>query len=461
MSTTQEYLKNLYINKSNNIIGISLGYKYINNQQTNIISVVYFVENKLPIEQVPTNEIIPDSLNINGTNYSTDVIETSIPESLSCYNAGDAEITRLQQETLPLKGGQGIVQFPTNFSSDGLSYIFSTLGLMCVDNIDNKFIGLTCAHSVLDSFEIAGNTNLSSQQTRPYSPYDQNLPLGENRGTLYKPSIILWDGVGNYGDKLISNNIKRYSNLLNGNVDPYTDLGIVNVWNTIDTALISFQETVPVGGNQILSIDSHKIYVPSNQTEYANVMDFATTEELNGLLTTHQPTYIYSTGRTTGPKGYNSNCRMQITNINQVMQTRITTGIGGAKFYPFSNIIGMRYVNTSYGAPGANGDSGSMVIAEYGDGTRKILGMVFAGSGQIIYFCRIDEIVNQLKIKKWDWISGPLDTSRLTPNPTFLKVNIGSVIGAILQNHQTTNINNKTYYQVGFTKSNVYPVYSG
>ena len=451
MNNLQESLKDLYNNSSDNVIGVSLGFKYVNNEKTDTIAVVYFVKNKLPIDQIqPPETPIPSSLNISGTTYLTDVIETDEPVAASCYSSSDVNVTKLQAETFPLKGGQEIIRFPNGFSTNGSSYTMSTLGMMCVDNIDNKFVGLACAHSILDKVDLARDANLNSQETQPYNIHDGNNTFNANN---YRPSAVCWDKVSNVStvpNKNIGTHIKRYSPLRGGTTNPGFSINSISEWNQIDVAVLGVKSIY-------LDVNSHKIYTPNGISEYSQIMDFATTSELDNLLVSNP--LIYSTGRTTGPKGYSTSCRMSITNVNQY----IVINIGGV-YYPFSNAIAFRYNDTSYISPVQLGDSGSAVIGEFSGGVRKILGIVFAKSTTISYFCRIDDIVNQLDVRKWDWTDAidptVLNTRLVEGTPTLLKIETAAGTYNTVKSQNKIVVGGKTYYQAGFTK-NSYTLYTG
>ena len=443
-------LATIYNDRSSNIIGVSLGFKYINNEKTNTIAVVYFVKNKLPIDQIqPPEEPIPSSLNISGTTYPTDVIETDEPVAASCYSSSDVNVTKLQTETFPLKGGQEIIRFPNGFSTDGSSYTMSTLGMMCVDDIDNTFVGLGCAHSVLNKFDLARDSDLVSQNTQPYNIYDTNNSFNTSN---HRASVVCWDKISSVStvpNKNIGNYIKRYVPLRGGTSNQSSLVGYTD-WNQVDVAVLGIKSIY-------LDVNSHKIYTPNGVNEYSQIMDFATTAELNNLLVSNQ--LVYSTGRTTGPKGYSTPCRMSITNINQY----VTININGI-YYPFSNVVAFRYDDTSYTGPVQFGDSGSAVIGEFSGGVRKILGIAFAKSSTVGYFCRIDDIVNQLNVRKWDWtdsIDPTLLNSRLTEGtPTLLKVETTAGAYNTVKSQNKIVVGGKTYYQSGFTKNN-YTLYTG
>ena len=68
-------IENLFLNKnSENIIAIGFGKKYVNNIKTDTNSIVFYVENKLPLNKIPENEIIPNTVNLENISYSTDVV---------------------------------------------------------------------------------------------------------------------------------------------------------------------------------------------------------------------------------------------------------------------------------------------------------------------------------------------------------------------------------------------------
>jgi surface protein len=120
---------------------------------------------------------------------------------------------------------------------------------------------------------------------------------------------------------------------------------------------------------------------------------------------------LYSSGRTTGPKG-GAGCPLRI------LSTFNTFSI----FYPlqginvpctFTNVLSFvkpefdPSLSTICVNPIFGGDSGSALIADFG-GVRKIIGLVFA-SGQdsagntiIGYACRIDVVAAQMGIQAWD-----------------------------------------------------------
>lgn len=440
-------IENLFLNKnSENIIAIGFGKKYVNNIKTDTNSIVFYVENKLPLNQIPENEIIPNTVNLENISYSTDVVEATKPEFImGCYSSSShPDILKLQTNTLPLKGGQELIVFPENFTTNNYSYC--TLGFLCVDSTDNKFVAITAAHPIVSRLQIAPNRNLTTESTNPYNTYEQNLTYN---GSGYRPSVGIWENKTNTNtpDIIISDYIKKYSNLsAESAVINYTDVAVVSIGNNSFTT------------QSLINIDSHKIYVPSGQTEYASAMEFATTEELNNLIQDNP--IVYSTGRTTGPKGYFENsvdyntntgffCRMYIESMSN---TTAITFQNTSYIFGDSILFGYADDPPDETPPVSLGDSGSALIAEYPGGIRKIIGVVFARNGKWGYANRIDKIVQELDIRKWDWTESTDSTelsSRLQlASPSVIKKQINDPINS----QAKTTIDNKTYYQSGFSK---------
>jgi len=436
---TELYLNNNY---SNNI-SIGLSYKYINNQKTDNLSITFYVKNKLPIDQVPENELIPSEIILNGQSYATDVVELgseSNAEFASCYlSSTDPEILRLQTNTTPLKGGQELIVFPENFSTQ--NYTFCTLGFMCVDNDDNKFVGITSIHSILSRLALAPDRNQTTEDSSPYNTYEKSLSYG---GTSYKPGTLgIWGDkqTTNQPDTIINSYIKKYSGLrLTPNVN-YTDIAVIGIGN----------QNTPT--ENLLNQDSHKIYVPSTETEYSDVMVFATSQEIESLLSDNPK--IYSTGRSSGPKGYaetdasgTSWCEIEIVAIEASINI-----IFYSQQYTFSDCIIFAYSDQlDSNSVVSVGDSGAALIAEYPNGVRKIIGVVFAKAGVVGYATRIDRIVNEFNIRPWDW------TSVIDPTELNSRLQISDpTLYSVTPNSQYASsgnivVNNKKYYQCGFTK---------
>lgn len=93
-------INDLYNDTPENVHSVGLGYKFINNQKTNTIGIVFKVYKKKPLSELNPNEVLPSSITIDNESYITDVIEeTSIASALGCYsisNPVNPEILRLR-----------------------------------------------------------------------------------------------------------------------------------------------------------------------------------------------------------------------------------------------------------------------------------------------------------------------------------------------------------------------------
>jgi hypothetical protein len=412
----KERISNLYNSTSDNIISVGLGRKTKNGVETGEIGIVFGVLKKIPINDLPKDEILPRSIFVNGEEYQTDVEETEIPKMLACYASGDPEIARLQNLATapsPLKGGQEITMYPNYFTPDQRA--IGTLGFIGTDNIDGKIVAVTNAHAAVYKALIASQRDFVQEESLPYNTVER-YPLYDN--SLQYPSGVMKN---NATFVTPFPRIKRY-------VPFYKkDEGT----NYVDVAIYSVLE-------EYINNDSYQVWQPTTVTSYPPALPFATKAELDNLLVTNP--LVYSTGRTTGPKGYGSlpSCRLKITQIGILRDISV-------EFEAFIGTwfdVGIFKFEDNSPSPVIGGDSGSSLLADIG-GQRKIIGLVFAGGGNLGVFCRIDRIVEALNISAF---STPTNTQQSEPS---------LFTGSISQYANTVKLtrNGKTYYQVGLTRN--------
>jgi hypothetical protein len=166
--------------------------------------------------------------------------------------------------------------------------------------------------------------------------------------------------------------------------------------NSIDAALLMMEPSV-------INANSYKIWGPIGVDPFESFLPFATTAEIDALLFTN--TRCYSTGRTTGPKGFGNNifdtaCNLRVVGING--SRTITDPALGALDY--TDLLIFSFENSPL-APAAGGDSGSALVALI-DGTYKIIGIVIAaGTGMTAsqgFACRIDQFAQELNVRAWN-----------------------------------------------------------
>jgi hypothetical protein len=432
MELTEELKKEiqrLYNETPDSIHGVSLGYKYKNGKKTDTIGIIFDVDKKISENDLSSDQILPKTIFVGGQEYTTDVNEMVRAFYCSCYcdtvsscsSTTNSQITRLRNPSLllPMRGGQEIIQYPTKWSSPSPGYYnfyLGTLGFFCVDNIDNKIVGVTNSHVVCNRRLYASLRDLALENSDVYNTFEPINFIFDSK--LHNPGAL---GRSSSGISLLAKYIKRYMPINTLSVN-YSDVALL----VMDPAKIS-------------STDSYKVWQPTGTADYTNFLPFASTSEIDNLLTTNPR--LYSTGRTTGPKGYGntSSCRLRVGAIGA---SSTVTDPGEADSI-WGDLILFKYEDDSGGAI-LPGDSGSALLADI-SGVRKIVGLCFAGNGTIGLASRIDTVASEMNIRAWD---GTYDTSipaainGIVTDPLNAKSSQASLV-----------YGGKTYYQVGFTKT--------
>lgn len=417
--TILEKIQELHQNKPDGVTSISLGYKTKNGERTGEIGIVYSVVEKKNKNNISSDQLLPQSVIIDGHNTVTDVIEMPQLATMACFVSGSTEITRLQNLTsapIALKGGQEMRQFPTgwiNLGGGSASITIGTLGFFAVDSIDGKIVAVTNAHVCCYRKTLASQRNISEESLSPNNTGETVKWVMD--GNMYFPGGSFRNNANNARGM---NRIKRYI--------PQTRTGI----NYVDAALLIPEPTY-------VDVNSYQMWQPTTEPIYPTSLPFASTSELNNLLSTNPK--VYSTGRTTGPKGWGTSPSC-IIRVNQVGASANVTDSTEGWVALWNDLI---YIQNEDGSTGPMGgaDSGSVVLAEIG-GVKKIIGLFFAGGSNIGALCRIDRIASTLQISQF---TTPLNTS--IPTPNFFSSSDFNTYGS----QSTILRNGKTYYQIGIT----------
>jgi hypothetical protein len=402
---TQQY----YESTSDNVVGVGYGYKSIDNKLTDEKSIVFTVNKKLPLNEVPETDLIPKTISLSGETFTTDVIEATIKFHQSCppdfYNW--ATIPPQNRDKIrPLVGGLST----TNFTS--ASAYTSTLGFIAVDALTNSLVGVSCAHSFAENSSI-----IASEQN----------PTGTTSNILNN-FIVQPNEQSNYGMQNAVGLVKRFY--------PLTITGT----NYVDVALTTLNQS---------DIDLNTSYQQLGMTGWTAPLTFATTQEINGLISSKAN--LFSSGRTTGPKG-EGEMKLRMFSTMTTLSVE-TTSQGQPVNLTFANCLGCiaSATTTPQGDlcpyPIAEGDSGSALVADI-NGIRKIVGLVFAGaeqSGQTIYAyaTRIDEIESAVVISPWT--GQTVSYSNTGATQTNLEIGLSPNI--------ITAPNNNIYWLAGTLKS--------
>ncbi len=410
---TNKKIEELY-ESTPDYVGVGFGFKITNKEYTEEHAVIFTVEKKRPIEEIPEGELLPKEIEIDGVTYKTDVIEIGKVETLACstntlndcYNwsppfsydnviYGNNVPPENRGFIRPLKGGISIT------SQNQLGKV-GTLGFIAVDNDKNALVGVTNNHVVIGNAFYTALRNAS--------------PVNEYQDSYYQPGESGFQGNPTY----IIGEVVRY-------VPIHAD-----AYNQVDGALVT------IAPSSVSNAESFKQYGIS----YNVSMPFATTAEIDALLTTN-PT-LYSSGRTSGVKS-GSLCSLTTFSLNQILPINGYNLDGNTVPVTFSKIIGFTRTNVECPFPIAAGDSGSALIANF-NGIYKIIGLVFAGSTYYGFANRIDNVAAQLNISAWD---GTTQNYFNTGSRQFRTTPGGSY-------DKTINCNGNIYWQVG-TISNANP----
>lgn len=433
----EQKINELFDNTPEYINGVSFGFKKTNGKDTNELSIIFHLDKKKSVKDIPENELIPKTININGKNYTTDVVESSIIKSLACYNISD---NNLSLEVLPHRSKQrpvkcGTVIVSTNncgYNYDEISvnkikpYRVGTLGCIVVDNNTNTLVGLTAGH-VLSREILKGNlqeitplsTNIIYPQKLRIIDKNNNLTKSQSENFYAQEIYQYTESSGNIN--ILSNDAigipKKYALLTNTGTN-YIDAGIF----TLNKNVVSF-----TGSNLQLGL-----------TGTLN-MPFATNDEIYDIFSNQYN--VYSAGRTTGPK--DDRCNLKIKSL---YSSKTISG-----YYLNDNLVNIYFRDligfgdtSNLPDPSSDGDSGAILYADH-SGQNKIIGLVFAGSEtgtNWAYACNINRIISGLNISQWTGDTKNFD------NPKNKRGFITSITGGNIDSIYN-NQDGLTYYQAG------------
>jgi len=401
--------KLLELFEKHNAHGIGLGKKTVDGQETDEICVVFYVDEKKSISNLTEKEIVPKNITLEKKQYGTDVLELKKPELLGCcdtrYTPGITNRNRIR----PIKGGISIGNIYDS------KWFTGTLGLICIDQIDNSIVGLTNVH-VTNANQL---NNLNN--SKYYNTFNKQMTQPS-----YPDAVV---ALGPPYELPISNHISQ------------TSIGIIKrFWpittknnNIVDCSLISISQS-----NGLINNTSFGIHGITD-----NIIPWATEQEIENLTL---GTLVQKSGRSTGltGTGYNTSpCKVEITSLNYSFpiiysETEVT----------FQDTIQFRYTadgnlcNRDIVSPIDGGDSGSILIANIG-GVEKIIGLNFAGSTQYGIACKINNVKDILKVRQ----PTASDLSNLKfSNPNNWKY---IAIDKDLESDGLVNYKGKEYWQIG------------
>ena len=394
--------------------GVGFGRKQINGQDTDELSIIFSVLEKKPLSEIPENERLPSTVNINGIDYKTDVIQQEIISIVSeCGECGgytwdpsfgcmDTSSDDHRKKHRPLKGGISVGMTQSN--SGG------TLGNIVTDLDDGTTVGLTNAHvvSVESNADAILNAykDITSNSVWDTENKSAKQPMGIDGGI---------GGVDNIGF------IKRYVPLKPNEIN-YTDAGLISVNNLSVTQ--SFKQ---------LGLENNN-YIP-----------FATTSQIDQFLqdsvNSIPGAVLTKCGRTTGFTG-EPLCPMRVVSYGQAATITGYKIQNGTVNIDFGDLIAFKFLNGLSNVV-VGGDSGSSLIG-WINGSPYIIGLIFASNRLTGYACRIDRVMKELNINEWN---GNNINYSLASDWTFI-LKDGMLADIIIYE------NNKKYWQVGTRRIN-------
>jgi hypothetical protein len=348
---------------SSNIDSVCLGRKIQDGKVTDEISVVFTVEEKIPLDKLPENEIIPNTVDVDGVTLTTDVVKkytlsiNACPTTFNstCVQSPVPNMSRVR----PLKGGLSIRK-----TTNGTG----TLGFFAKHTPTGALVGVSNAH-VLKKYPLSANhwctspgciTNYSTLEEYVYQP-------GESSS-----------------DEIESNKI--------GRVMYSYPLKTSN--NEVDVAIIGILNSV------VSNSESYKQLGLS----FTNVPPFATTSEINSILTNNIE--LAASGRSTGAKEGNlCGLKLLYSDYSVLVGDYSDNEPGYEWTLPFINQMVYTRANSECPNPSIPGDSGSAVLGKFGS-TWKIVGLNFAGGSfgdvEVGVFNRIDKVAEYMQIESWN-----------------------------------------------------------
>jgi hypothetical protein len=399
-ATINDKIKELFTSTPDEI-GVAFGKKTVNGQSTGELAFMFMVPKKLPLNEIPENEILPTTVDVYGVEYKTDVVEVGEIKLVACdsntiNNCFGWTITSPENQNVirPIKGG---IQISSQNNSPGFptQITVGTLGFIALDTETNGLVGVTNNHVVVK------NAFYTSER-----PGNNTVIENELDNNVYQNgfSHVIGSSIGK---------VMRYVPISQSNT------------NQVDGALIalysdgfSFSESYQQFGLGI-----------------AEPMEFATTAEINNALVGNYP--LASSGRSTGAK-IGTPCGLIMNALGGMSYVGPYHSNGAEITVLYDDLILFTRHNPDCNYPIYPGDSGSSLLANI-NGQWKIIGLCFAASQNVGFASRIDHVASQLGIKYWDGTTKP-----------FINVyskQVKAVLGP--SGNKTLECNGRTYWQFG------------
>jgi hypothetical protein len=405
-----------------NVVSVGIGYKKVNNLQTDTLCIIVGVTEKKPLDTLLDEDIVPDIY----SNFITDVIETGSEfKSLApnCMDIDDPDLpsgcsTHTTGLDSAVKGGMqiGPDSNSPNYGSVG------TLGAICRDQTDGKLVGLTNSH-VLG--QVLRTSNFIDNSNSHLSEF-----MSANEVTDIQISQTPGAGQPTFGRYKRTVEIDAYD-LNTFPVVPNTTAGNVRV-QTVDAGIIDIDPTST--GNRVVSPIIHSCAAATPLLNSCPVYNFtSTTSDILGKR-------FIKIGRTTGSTPLEDNYYDIYGVIDTVDVSLYLNHISDPPNSSdqiksvFDDCIKIKMIDNGVDVPAATarpsqpGDSGSCVFIWNND-RWEVLGLLFAGTEPLnpqttpayAIICRIDHVMKALSLgDNWNFTSSTSHLSAVQPQPQTL-----------------------------------------
>lgn len=391
--------KNTRYGKINNII---YGFKNKNGESTGEMAIKFYVDKKLPLNQIKEENKIPSFLVVRNLQFLTDVedVNLNVKALTFCFDPdGSTEpVKSNQRRTRPLIGGSSSIgTFPLRTDA--------TLGIFARDLTDGAIVAVSNNHVYVDAMLYPG-------QARP------------DFFAFEKTNIFLISAT-QPGSSYYNVYATTISGDLIGPVKRAVPYNIASTENYVDVAIVSltgYDLIDPLSSGRIINFNVDPPF------------KWATEDEIDSLIDPNSINYgapLFKSGRTSGPLGnpgslYNCQFDCTETDCYSLCAIGIYNGyIGFDDVFEsyniwFTDTILYQSVNKNFPVS-LPGDSGSAVFALMSSisaslSAWKFVGLNFAGNestdSNLGVFCRADYIKQQIEIGPWD-TSLPELSSRL------------------------------------------------
>lgn len=397
-----------------NIKSVGWGPKIKDGKETGEYSLIFYVNEKLPLESLNSTVLLPNTFQYENIEVSTDVQEIII------HSFANTDCNIISDTVEPVKSNR-IRRRHLRSGCEAIAGQFAwgnytgTLGTFVIDKSDGQIVALSNNHVFAES-------QISSKLYTTNPTNTQNLSAYQPSG--YYKTTKENDYIGKCKRPVVIGNINAASN---------------SVITSCDAAIVELKD------KNLLGTSSSSSSLKPLGFIGVHPFPFATDEEIDSLLNPSSANFgapLFRSGRTCGPigsPGTTTTCSLSVYQFS-------SADVGSYNGYTSTFTNSFFFRGTSIA--GRPGDSGSMMLALFNRGTMteqwKIIGLLFAGpsySPSYSIGCRITSIARDLGVVPWDGSTIPTTPSKTT----ILELTTEQSNNFTA----TVSLSGRTFYQIG------------